>query len=419
MCEHSNYKLSQLGIAAILYKVLDKPMPSPMDRNQFSHWLTGFIDGEGNFQAFMDNGRLRLIFRIRLHIDDIAVLHTIREFLGVGSVTSNNDTCLYMISDRTSLSSVLIPLLNEYNLYTTKWLDYLTFRTLLEFLCNSHTALLSQADKEWIVPLISNMNSGRESYDYSLIPTLVVNPYWLLGFIEAEGTFGIRNSVPYFQVAQHIKSTIVLDSITSYLKSLPQLFTFTLNSPQVAVGKVVNRKTDVAVLSINNIDALYDYFMFFLLDMPFQTRKGIDFYYWCIVLHMHKFGHYYLAQGKALVVAIANFINKGRYSNNPNRVDAPSLSLIQEVLGLTLPVKLTPQMSHLHLAQAFSRLVTTRTVFIYDNGVLLNEVPYSSYGDALESIGQPRTSSAIKRNIDTGKLFHKRYEFCSTIKSPF
>lgn len=232
MCEHSNYyKLSQLGIAAILYKVLDKPMPAPMDRDQFSHWLTGFIDGEGNFQAFMDNGRLRLFFRIRLHIDDIAVLHTIREFLGVGSVTSTNDTCLYMISDRTSLSNVLIPLLNEYNLYTTKWLDYLTFRTLLEFLCNSHTALLSQADKKWILPLISDMNSGRESYDYSLIPTLVVNPYWLLGFIEAEGTFGIRNTVPYFQVGQHIKSTMVLDSITSYLKSLPQLFTFTLNSP--------------------------------------------------------------------------------------------------------------------------------------------------------------------------------------------
>jgi hypothetical protein len=45
------------------------------------------------------------------------------------------------------------------------------------------------------------------------------------------------------------------------------------------------------------------------------------------------------------------------------------------VLRLTLPVVLTPEMSHLHLAQAFSSLVNVRNVWVYDNGKLLNSKP--------------------------------------------
>ena len=43
------------------------------------------------------------------------------------------------------------------------------------------------------------MNSGRTEFNYSLIPGLiVVDPFWLLGFIEAEGTFGFKNLSPFF-----------------------------------------------------------------------------------------------------------------------------------------------------------------------------------------------------------------------------
>lgn len=57
-----------------------------MTREQFSQWFSGFVDGEGNFQVLFDRYYLRLMFRIRLHIDDIAVLYTIQSFLGVGIV---------------------------------------------------------------------------------------------------------------------------------------------------------------------------------------------------------------------------------------------------------------------------------------------------------------------------------------------
>ncbi len=46
------------------------------------------------------------------------------------------------------------------------------------------------------------MNSSRIVYNYSLIPNLQINPYWLLGFIEGEGSFGLKNLSPYFQIGK-------------------------------------------------------------------------------------------------------------------------------------------------------------------------------------------------------------------------
>ncbi|CCO27488.1 LAGLIDADG homing endonuclease (mitochondrion) [Rhizoctonia solani AG-1 IB] len=172
---------------------------------------------------------------------------------------------------------------------------------------------------------------------------------------------------------------MVLKAIAAFLQSLPKGFRFTLDSLPPVVSSSLNKTTSVSVITINSIDALYDYFMFFLLDMPFQTRKSVDFLYWCLALHFHKFGHFYLPEGRALVNQIAQYTNSGRYSNNSNKVNAPDLSNIINVLRLALPVMLTPAMSHLHLAQAFSSLVNVRNVWVYDNGRLLNSQPFTSY----------------------------------------
>lgn len=71
-------------------------------------------------------------------------------------------------------------------------------------------------------------------------------------------------------------------------------------------------------------------------------------------------------------------------------------------------------MSHLALAQPFSRLVTSRSIYAYDMGILVAGSPFGTYGDALVAIGKPRTSAAVKRYIDTGKLYMGRYTFYSS-----
>lgn len=143
------------------------------------------------------------------------------------------------------------------------------------------------------------MNSGRTQYNYNLIPKITVNPFWLLGFIEAEGTFGFKNLSPY--VGQHSRSSMVLDNISNYIQLLPKSFTFSLRTEVPTILNTLNKRTSVSVISIVNIDGLYDDLMFFLLDMPFKTRKSEDFYFWSIALHLHKLGYFYLLEGRVLV----------------------------------------------------------------------------------------------------------------------
>ncbi len=101
---------------------------------------------------------------------------------------------------------------------------------------------------------------------------------------------------PYFQLAQHSRNLILLEAIAVYLKSLVKGFTFSVNTSSPVIGMTLNKRTSVSVLSISNIDSLYDFLMYFLLDMPFQTRKGEDYDYWCLVLHMHKLGYFYFSE---------------------------------------------------------------------------------------------------------------------------
>jgi LAGLIDADG endonuclease len=401
-------------IAWLVYPLYGKSMPLPLNRDQFGQWLSGFIDAEGNFQLFFDRHYLRVLFRITLHIDDVEILYTIQKYLGVGTVKLHKTYCVYSILGTADIIEVLISFLGQYPLYTTKYLDYADFKSAVELLYSLPTTRLYGDDLVFVRFLMSRINSGRKEFNYDSIPTLVMNPLWLLGFIEGEGTFGLKNLVPYFQLGQYNRNLMVLQAITLYLASLPNGFNFTLNSQPPKMSNTLNHTTNVNVISNHNIDALYDYLAYYLINMPFQTRKSVDFIYWCLALHFHKFGYVYLPEGRAALVSIGNYINTNRYSTALNTVPEPSLSSIKRVLNLFLPVSLTPEMSHLILAQTFAGHVKSRQVWVYNNGVLIKGSPFDTYASAQEAIGLSRISVVVRRKIDSGKLYLNRYTFFST-----
>lgn len=214
---------------------------------------------------------------------------------------------------------------------------------------------LSQENLELIRALQRGMNQGRNLFNYSLITSTPITAYWLLGFVEAEGTFGISSLSPYFQVAQHGNSLHVLRLIESFLGKLTNGFLFSTLSVTPSCSLVLNKATGVYSLTVQDIDSLYGYVLFFFLGMTFQTRKFIDFKYWALTLYLHKFGFIYTPEGRGLVNAISKFINDGRYTNNPSGpILPPTDDDIQCVLQTKLPVTLTPEMSHTQLSRAFT-----------------------------------------------------------------
>ena len=110
---------------------------------------------------------------------------------------------------------------------------------------------------------------------------------------------GFKNLVPPpFQIGQHAKNTYVLVAISKFLSSLSSEFKFSTFSEKLSLkeNSTLNKRTNVLVISYSNIDSLHDILAHCLIQFPFQTRKGIDFYYWCIVLYMHKFCYIYLTR---------------------------------------------------------------------------------------------------------------------------
>ena len=381
--------------------------------SQFSEWFSGFVDAEGNFQVFLDRDYVKVLFRIVLHIDDIQILYSIKNNLGLGTVRTSGEYCVYSIGKVKDLVNNLIPILDKHTLLTTKYFDFLDFKKVVNLLNASSTSKIQGTDLIIVKEIINRMNSRRNVYDYSLIPSLTIKPYWLLGFIEGEGTFGFKNLVPYFQIGQHARNLIVLDNITAFIKSLPKGFNFSNFNTKLELSKTLNKSTNVYVIVLSNIDALHDYLVPFLLSMNFQTRKGIDFIYWCLAIHLHKYGYFYTSEGRSLVLEISKSINKARYSNNPNPVKLIELDQINKVLSIDLPIKLNPEMKHLVLSQRFAKLITSRSVWVYDSGKLVTGSPFASYSEAQHAIGISRTSVAVRRNVDTGKLYLQRYLFYS------
>lgn len=111
---------------------------------EFKQWLVGFI--EGNFQVFMDRKYVRIIFRIRLHVDDVAILYRIKEFLGVGKVVIEKDSALFVITNAGDLINVLFPILDQYKLLITKYLDYLDFAKVVKKLITNKSSVFTGED---------------------------------------------------------------------------------------------------------------------------------------------------------------------------------------------------------------------------------------------------------------------------------
>lgn len=241
--------------------------------------MSGFIDAEGNFQVYFDRHYLRVAFRITLHQDDVAALHRIKNHLKIGNVEIHANSCVYVIRDVESILKILIPILDKNPLRTVKYLDYLDFKKIILFLNEAKTTAILDEDIPIYKSIIQGMNTGRVTYNKSLIPNYPINKYWLLGFTEGEGTFGLKNLVPYFQLGQHERGLHVMEDIRLYLTGIDKIFKLTNNSPALIPNKTIHKKTKVIVYSYHNVDSLHDTLAYFFLDLPFQTRKKTDFFY--------------------------------------------------------------------------------------------------------------------------------------------
>ena len=104
-----------------------------------------------------------------------------------------------------------------------------------------------------------------------------ISKYWLLGFVEGDGSFYFTNNKAVFSITQ--KDRQVLDFISIFLQNIPRapIFNGLFVAPQpncVITGK--NNNTAYQLV-ISDTDVLFQYIFPFFKALPFLSRKGVDF----------------------------------------------------------------------------------------------------------------------------------------------
>ena len=210
-------------ISTLIHQRLNGEHPS--SKTYFKQWLVGVTDGDGNFSINYSNGKWGLSFKIAQSRYNLRLLYYIKKELGVGSVTKDNNKGQIFIRNRKHLEDIILPIFDEYPLLTSKYFDYIKFKKAL-YILNDNDISKEQKDKEllilknskkkddYISPVWNNISLPFK--DINVIQSIMTKP-WLVGFIEAEGSFYLVSKdsariVHGFGLTQKLDG-IVLESI--------------------------------------------------------------------------------------------------------------------------------------------------------------------------------------------------------------
>jgi hypothetical protein len=392
------------------------------EKDDFFFWFSGFTDAEGNFFITIDRSFVKFRFKILLHIDDIEALNIIKSKLNVGRVTVeiNRDRCSFIVEKYDEIRNVICPLFKSYPLHTSKRLDYEDFNeaVLIKDYINKN---LSEAEMERIISLKKGMNSNRETFTYQTSKSqIIINPSWFIGFLEGEGTFGIKTgSALYFQVAQKNTSQESLNAITTFLIELPSVLPNSKILPMNVVS-TINAKTGVVSLVVNSVDSLYYCVLPYLESSNMYTRKAIYFKLWRIALLLKIHGYYFLPEGKNLFLDISDTINK-RYSTSTSTRKTDEIireifERSQAILAKDPPFDVNANIPHIDNVRKLSianRSLNPIVVYIYENNNMVKGSPFASYSAAHKSLGLKPSSNTCNRYIDTDRLYKNKYIFSS------
>lgn len=199
------------------------------NRSSFEQWLVGFTDGDGNFSITNQGDKWGLSFKLAQSRYNLRVLNYVKKELGVGSITKDGTKGQYFIRDRKLIYSIIIPIFDKYPLLTSKYFDYVKFKKALAILNDVN---LSKQDKNANLIKIKNskvdVNYISPAWNNVVLPLTSVNTLnnvmsksWLVGFIEAEGSFYLTNKdsdrvVHGFGLTQKLDK-IVLEGIACML----------------------------------------------------------------------------------------------------------------------------------------------------------------------------------------------------------
>ena len=263
---------------------------SNLEIDNFYKWLVGFTDGDGSFYIKNLEYGFKLIYGFHLHKDDLQCLENIKNNLNILNNISIRELSIQLtVYNKQWIYDNLLPIFDKYPCITIKYYSYIKWREVLIKSINNVSS------KE----LIKNklLINNYEIIDNIEIPYNNINDHWILGFLEAEGSFLInntRNSCRLF-ISQHEQSKKTLEVIKDYIlnnwKPIDSTPIFIkedlLNNWDNIIQLSKLNKCNVINLAISNLDFLYYVIIPKLNSINWYTIKYNSFINWQSIINIY------------------------------------------------------------------------------------------------------------------------------------
>lgn len=294
---------------------------------QFYQWFVGISDGESSFiiakKSNLDKTKFTFFFQIVLHVDDFKVLEYIHKTLNLGSLTINTqgDECKFIVTRMEELERIIV-IFDKHNLNTLKYLNYIEWRKAF-FLYKNREGLVNTDLVKEILDIKNKMNINRVDFSYPLEHKIVITPFWLLGFVEAEGSFYVTKLLePAFAIALNEKESALIQSIKEFLienLNFDDHSKWKLKeSGLIGIHHQSARGTTKGAVRIiiRNISILNNYLIPFFSYLEFKSKKGLDFEDFKLICNNIYIGAHLNQEIKVSLLKLINTMNNKRLSNS-------------------------------------------------------------------------------------------------------
>jgi hypothetical protein len=285
------------------------------------YYVTGFVDGEGSFPvlvlkrpAYKTGWNVIPVFTISMHIRDQALLEKIQCFFGgIGKISfrKKDNVVYYSVKSVKEIMKVIIPHFEKYPLLTEKQIDFELFKKIVTMMFKKEH--LTEEGLNKIINIKSALNKGLTPLLTQSFPSTIlmerpprkstfskVNPYWITGFVEAEGCFFINTikSDAYklgyqvrleLSVVQHIRDKILMANFVNFFNS---------GALYENTGHITYKASKLS--DINKI--IIPHFK----EYPLQGYKFIDFEKFCSVALLMQNKEHLTREGLDKIIEIKN-----------------------------------------------------------------------------------------------------------------
>ena len=254
-----------------------------------------------------------------MHIDDYNVLESIQESLGIGKVYTSKNEATFVVTAKEEVK-IIIDILNKNSLNSTKYFNFLSFKKAFELYTNTGNYSTDDLNKQ-IELIKSNMNSKRFDFKLPEYHKIRITNYWLLGFVEGDGSFTLIRNNKYklrFDISQSSKDLLLMVEIKNYFNHLAIKLH---NSESYKENLFINKSSEglpfnMSYLTIKNQLYIVNVLIPLFDSMVWLTKKELDYKDWKVVLKFRDLGLHYTKDGLKVIGQIFNQMNNNRLTSN-------------------------------------------------------------------------------------------------------